>query len=67
MNKATINTAVTGARELTTAELDAVTGGASPSVTVGNSWVAPLLPSADPAYNEPAMRAWNNLLRQYGF
>jgi hypothetical protein len=59
--------ALEGHRPLADSELDAVSGAASPSVTVNGgplAFCAPLVGSSP--YNEGAMRVWNDLLRQNG-
>jgi len=56
-------------RPLADRELDAVSGAASPSVTVNGgpvAFCAPSFGSDVSPYNEGAMRVWNDLLRQYG-
>jgi hypothetical protein len=55
-------------REVTVDELDQIAGG-TPNVTANGGPLAFVVPlaSGDLSYNEPAMRVWNNLLRQNGF
>jgi hypothetical protein len=57
-------------RELTKIELDAVSGGAATEGSSGSfhafGGIGAGYPASPPA-NEAAMKAWNDLLRQYGF
>jgi hypothetical protein len=52
-------------RELTSDELDAVSGGSAMDAIIDQSF--PRFNDGRPPANAAAMRVWNNLLGQYGF